>query len=105
MDRLPQEAIVQQGPTIADVKPGETVWLAHIQVDHEGRVWLQKSKEYSPETKAEGLGVYFDIEVTHLVGGGWNVKIPNDRLPLEPWPHGALEAVCFLATEVEIVST
>ena len=103
MDKLPQSAIVQQGPIIADVKPGETVWLKHIQVDPEGNVWLQKTKETSPETKAEGLGVYYDIKVTHLVGGGWAVEIPNDRLPIEPWVRGALETVCFRATEIKIV--
>jgi hypothetical protein len=103
VDRLPQESLVQQGPTIADVKPGETVWLAHVQVDPEGQVWLQKTKETNPETGAPSPGVYFDIEVTHLVGGGWNVKITEDRLPFEPWTHGGLEDICFLATEIEIV--
>lgn len=103
MDRLPQESLVQPGSTIADVKPGETVWIKHIQVDPEGAVWLQKTKETSPETIAPNPGEYWDIEVTHLVGGGWNVKIPEDRLPIETWTHGGLEGLCFLATEVEIV--
>ena len=103
MDRLPQSAIVQQNPTLADVKPGETVWVGTIQVDPEGQVWLRKHLETSPDTKAEGLGSYVDIEVTHLVGGGWCVKIPADRLPIEPWTHGGLETCCYLATEIEIV--
>lgn len=103
MDKLPQDALVQKGPTIEDVKPGETVWLKNVQVDTEGLVWLQKTKETSAETKAEGLGVYFDIQVTHLVGGGWAVEIPKDRLPIEPWVGGGLKGVCFLATEITIV--
>jgi hypothetical protein len=103
MDKLPKEALIPDAPTLADLKPGDIVWVTLVNVDAEGTVWLHKAKEFTKQPDPDRSGNPSDIEVSCLVGGGWSVKLPKNRLPIETCTFSFIEEISFKVTEIDHV--